>query len=229
VKPPPPYESLGQPARAGVPAEGKASRIWIPPHDVQNDFTAGSGAETGSQPHAYKNRLLYGPRHREAVTAGASSGLAQEGYGAPGDVRVVVKELSGALKGYSPDAKIGAGKVSYFSGRTLVATHHPAYVVKGSDPLRFTDAFLPETIIAIVHELTHAFGMPHKCARWDRLVPRASTCFMNYPPNWVVDGANRLVPGTARRLGHEWCGQHLKEVRRVQLTDNEAFKARKWI
>ena len=43
---------------------------------------------------------------------------------------------------------------------------------------------------------------------------------MNYQPNWMVDHARNLIPGTDRKVGIDLCGRHIKEVRRVRLQDN---------
>jgi hypothetical protein len=75
----------------------------------------------------------------------------------------------------------------------------------------------------MVHELTHAFGMPHKCAYFDFRAPRDKTCCMNYIPNWMADDAHNLVSGTSNRVGMDMCGRHLKEVRRVRLQDNKGL------
>jgi hypothetical protein len=74
--------------------------------------------------------------------------------------------------------------------------------------------------MVIVHELTHAFGMPHKCGYFDFRTPRRTTCCMNYQPNWMVDDARNLIPGTDRKVNIDLCGRHIKEVRRVRLQDN---------
>lgn len=197
------------------------TRIWFQPHDVQNRFTAGNAHQSGRTDHAQAERLLFGPRRTETITGGVSQGDAAGGYGAPALVDVRVTELSGELKGYSP----GALNNDYFSGRTLVATRHPGYDNLGQ-PI---PNYRVQVSIAIIHELVHAFGMPHKCAAWDIALPRATTCCMNYPPNWMIDAADRLIAGTDRLVGPGLCARHIKEVRRVHLEDNAALQARGWV
>ncbi|MCA9704735.1 MAG: hypothetical protein KDK70_02660 [Myxococcales bacterium] len=198
------------------------TRIWIQPHDVQNRFTAGNALQSGRTSHAHAHRLMFGPRRTETIAAGASQGDAAGGYGAPAAVDVRVTELSGELKGYSPGATVLNEEC--FSGRTLVATRHPGYDDQGQPIANYR----AEVSVAIIHELVHAFGMPHKCAAWDTVSPRATTCCMNYPPNWMVDAHDALVVGTADRVGPRLCARHIKEVRRVHLEDNAALQARGW-
>jgi hypothetical protein len=77
---------------------------------------------------------------------------------------------------------------------------------------------------AIVHELVHAFGMPHKCGYFDYRTPRRRTCCMNYAPNWMMDAELELIPGTSERVGNDMCGRHLKELRRVRLENNRGLR-----
>lgn len=194
------------------------TRLWFVPHDVQDEFTAGNG----STDHAYDRVRLFGPRRTETIVGGNSQGNAAGGYGAPADVDVRVTELAGELKGQSPGATVA--NAAYFSGRTLIATRHPAYDDHGNPAAGYED----EVRIAIIHELVHAFGMPHKCGGWDVALPRATTCCMNYPPNWMVDANHALVPNTANHVGTGLCARHIKEVRRVHLEDNLALADRGW-
>lgn len=85
-------------------------------------------------------------------------------------------------------------------------------------------------VSTVVHEFTHAFGMPHKCGYWDWRTPRANSCCMNYFNTWLVDPANsfKLLPNTIGKGGNHMCGRHLMEVRRVHLERNTALKNLGW-
>jgi hypothetical protein len=87
--------------------------------------------------------------------------------------------------------------------------------------------FTEKVSISVVHELVHAFGMPHKCGYWNYRTPRGRdrglTCCMNYTFHWMIDNRDQLVPDTQGMRGPEMCGRHLKEIRRVHLEDNPAL------
>ena len=80
----------------------------------------------------------------------------------------------------------------------------------------------------VVHEFTHAFGMPHKCGYWNWRTPRQKSCCMNYFDTWLVDAAFKLLPNTVGKQGNDMCGRHLMEVRRVHLERNTALKGLGW-
>lgn len=205
----------------GIAAE--ASRVWISPHDVQNKFTAGDGSES----HAYRHRLMFGPVYRERIESNDSKAISQNGYGAPPTVTVTIKPRDVEHLGQSPPTLVQAEdkKVVYFAGMTVIATDASVYRPSGA----MAGDFHGKVLIAIVHEFTHAFGMPHKCARWDTAARRTSTCCMNYGPNWMVNAADdTLVPSSSRKVGTGMCGMHIREVRRVLLEDNAALQSRNW-
>lgn len=187
---------------------GDITRCWIDEHDAQPEFTAGDG----SIAHAYAVSYAYSPRFRKKGAVVKSGG-----YGAPATVTARVFE-PGAFytSGISPTVR--RGKKSYFAGRTIIFTHHGAYrdATTGAPKPGFHDKALQ----VMVHELVHAFGMPHKCGYYDYRTPREKTCCMNYSPNWMLDDQFDLIAGTDRKVGMEMCGRHLKEVRRVRLQDN---------
>jgi hypothetical protein len=90
--------------------------------------------------------------------------------------------------------------------------------------------FVDDVISTVVHELTHAFGMPHKCGYWDWRTPRRHSCCMNYDVTWLVGPPPdfKLLENTVGQTGNELCGRHLMEVRRVHLERNKALKALGW-
>ncbi len=191
---------------------GPRTRIWLDPHDVQDQFTAGDGSIL----HAYATSLYFYPRGRLDGTTWAAPG-----YGIPASCEVTV-ESPGAFytSGISPS--VTAGGRDYFAGRTIVFTHHGAY----RDPRTGTARpnYNDRVVTVIAHELVHAFGMPHKCGYWDHRTPREKTCHMNYSPNWMIDDTRRLTPGSSDKVGRNMCGRHLKEVRRVHLEDNGGLR-----
>ena len=193
-------------------AAGKdMTRCWLEPHDAQPDFTAGDG----SIAHAYTVTYDYSPRFRilgSAVTPG--------GYKMPDDVQVEVKG-PGAFYTAGISPSVQAGGKPYFAGRTIVFTHHGGYYDAAAKKPK--PDVKDRLLVTIVHELVHAFGMPHKCGYFDFRAPRAKTCCMNYRPNWMLDDARELVPGTNEKNGKDVCGRHLKEVRRVHLEDNKGL------
>jgi len=87
--------------------------------------------------------------------------------------------------------------------------------------------FDADIISTVVHEFTHAFGMPHKCGNWDWRTPREHSCCMNYYNTWLVGPgpAFHALPDTVRKQGNDLCGRHLMEVRRVHLQNNRALKS----
>jgi hypothetical protein len=190
---------------------GTITRCWISEHDAQPEFTAGDG----SIAHSYAVTYDYSPRFRKkgaAVTPG--------GYGMPNEVDVEVF-TPGAFytSGISPTVRKGTN--DFFAGRTIIFTHHGAYrdATTGAPKPTFKERALQ----TMVHELAHAFGMPHKCGYFDFRTPRDKTCCMNYSPNWMVDDHRNLLPGTDKKVGIDMCGRHLKEIRRVRLQDNKGL------
>jgi hypothetical protein len=190
---------------------GTFTRCFIQEHDAQPDFTAGDG----SIAHAYAVRYMYSPRFRKS-----SSGVTSGGYGMPPEVDVTVFS-PGAFytSGISPP--IPRGREEYFAGRTIVFTHHGFYRDPKTGQPR--SKFHGRALQVMVHELVHAFGMPHKCGYFDFRTPRVETCCMNYSPNWMVDDQRKLIPGTSGKVGMDLCGRHIKEVRRVRLQDNKGL------
>lgn len=187
----------------------KSTRFWLDAHDMQSEFKAGDG----SIDNAYSKRVYFYPRGRRnggPWTAG--------GYGMPNRVHAKVF-APGAFytDGISPTRTVG-GK-DYFAGQTIIFTHHGAYkdpITNGPVP-----SFNTEIAQTIAHELTHAFGMPHKCGYWDYRTPREHTCCMNYGPNWMLDPATgNLAPGSSGKVSKRLCGRHIKELRRTHLEDN---------
>ncbi|WP_437281772.1 hypothetical protein WME90_14835 [Sorangium sp. So ce375] len=201
-------------ASAAILADPPRTRLWLAPHDIQSQFTAGDG----SLAHAYENRLFFFPRARRRDGA-----WEPPGYGIPESVEADVQGPGGAyVVGMSPTIDIGPAR--YFAGRTILFTHHRAWW----DPERALPrrGYEQGTLHTIVHELTHAFGMPHKCGYFDYRSPRQTTCCMNYRSHWMVDADQQLIPGTDGKVGNDLCGRHVKETRRVRLENNRGLRWR---
>jgi hypothetical protein len=200
--------------------ETMITRAWVDPHDAQPEFTAGDG----SVKHAYTVRLAYGPRWHGKKDATTTRG----GYGMDEEPEA---EVYGAEQSYvggiSPD--VGAagkpipkkGDATYFAGRTVVFTQHQAYFDRKTKSAK--PSYRGDVTEVLVHELVHAFGMPHKCAYFDYRTPRAETCVMNYGWNWMVDAKRKLIPKSDGKVGVQLCGRHLKEVRRTKLYLNKGL------
>jgi hypothetical protein len=100
----------------------------------------------------------------------------------------------------------------------MMFTHH-GFVRDRATGLPFP-RFDHEMIQTIVHELVHAFGLPHICGYWDWQTPRKTSCAMNYPDNGIFGADGKLHGGDADKMGLELCGRHIKEIRRTHLEDN---------
>ncbi|WP_438038927.1 hypothetical protein [Sorangium sp. So ce128] len=157
----------------------------------------------------------YSPRFRKkggAVTPG--------GYGTAANVKAKLFN-PGAFYTAGISPTVTAKGKEYFAGRTIMFTHHSAYRDAGTGLPKPTSR--GRIVGTIVHELVHAFGMPHKCGYFDFRAPRDKTCCMNYRPNWMLDDKRNLIRGTSAKTGGDVCGRHLKEVRRVHLEDNKGL------
>ncbi|WP_437784856.1 hypothetical protein [Sorangium sp. So ce1097] len=190
------------------------TRLWLEPHDIQSEFTAGDG----SVAHAYRRRLFFFPRARRRGAA-----WEPPGYGIPSRVQADVRGPGAAyVVGMSPTIDVGPAR--YFAGRTIVFTHHRAWWDPALAEPR--PGYEERALHTIVHELTHAFGMPHKCGYFDYRTPRRTTCCMNYRSHWMIDADQQLIPGTAGLVGNDLCGRHVKETRRVRLENNRGLRWR---
>lgn len=213
-------DGLGAPQSAGftvdsVTVGGGKSRIFLNGNDVTPGFT-GHDAD-GSLSHAYATLIELYPQH--TLSGGV---LSAGGFGIPNAGATVKITPPGAVftTGISPpvpNAITGVG--SFFAGRTVLFTHTPKFSTPGPPPAPKPDFDL-KVLSTVVHEFLHAFGMPHKCGYWDWWTPRVQSCCMNYFDTWLLDPAQKVIPGTVRRNGNDMCGRHLMEVRRVHLDKN---------
>ena len=207
------------PSRSGTSPPAQITTLWVFSHDLQRRFT-GRGSD-GSNSHAYNHRDWYAPRSRIA-----NNGTIGAGYGAPGNYEVQLFAPGGpGTSGHSPRSR------GYFAGRTVVYTKHPSFTDRRTGQL--TNEGRDSLVWTIAHELTHGFGMPHRCGFFDVRSPRAAvnganTCIMNYNYVWMCDGNGDLIEGTEDRIGLMMCGRHIKEVRRIKLADNRELRRRGW-
>jgi hypothetical protein len=185
-------------------------------NDITPEFTGHDS--DGAIDKAYNTQMVYYPRHQTRVGGGAS--ISPGGYGIPDGADLqIYRPGVWMVAGISPSVPhhlFGTGE--YFAGRTIVFTHHGKYST-GDPPTPKAD-FDKEVIGAVIHELVHAFGMPHKCGNWDWRTKRETSCCMNYPDTWLVDAHQHLLFDTVGNEGDHMCGRHLMEVRRVHLDRN---------
>jgi len=74
----------------------------------------------------------------------------------------------------------------------------------------------------LVHELTHAFGLAHKCGNWDFKTTTPSTsCTMNYGTWFILDDGTPRAPApwTDKRTAPNLCAPHIKAIRESNLED----------
>ena len=199
------------------------SKLYLSANDVVPGFT-GHDAD-GTVDHAYTTQMLYFPQHQKPASAPA---LAAGGFGVPSAGARVVVDGPGATwtSGISPTPKNPVTTKETFAGRTVIFTHTPSFST-GSPPVPKA-SFNADVLSTVVHEFTHAFGMPHKCGFWNWRTPRvgasAKSCCMNYFNTWLIDPATKnLLPNTVGNEGNEMCGRHLTEVRRVHLQNNKVL------
>lgn len=200
--------------------------ITLMPLDITDGFTGHDS--NGSLTHAYATMRYYSAQGSRPE-AGAWTG-GHPGFGAPSPITARI-ETPGAryTAGISPPVRPGGHGAEYFAGRTIVFTHHGSYADTSHGvviPQPNVNAKL-ETVI--VHELTHAFGMPHKCGKLEPTIRRTTSCAMNYDNHWITQDLNdHLWPRTDGRVGPELCARHVREVRRVHLEDNLGLRFLLW-
>jgi hypothetical protein len=188
-------------------------KLW--PHDITPDFT-GADAD-GSTAHAYTTTRRYYLRVHER----AKDSWIVGGYGVvPDEVRFRASGKSSSyISGVSPT--VTAAGQGRFAGRTMIFTHHGAYAETNVEGQLVPRAnFEAEALVTIVHELTHAFGMPHKCGFWNWKTPREKTCSLNYSNHGMLLPNGLLDRSSAKKVGASLCGRHFKQLRFVKLANN---------
>jgi hypothetical protein len=191
-------------------ASGGSTTMVLEGNDITPLFT---GHDTdGSLDKATASYMAFYPRHQ---TRPGGTSLVSGGYGIPDGAHVEIKRPGAwMVSGISPPVPhhlLGTGE--YFAGRTIIFTLHGKF---SDDPKDFAK----EIVRVVVHELVHAFGMPHKCGNWDWRTKRETSCCMNYSDTWLVDANQHLQFDTVGKEGDHVCGRHLMEVRRVHLDRN---------
>jgi len=215
------HDGKDQSAGFGVPegafsVYGGKTEMLLYGNDITPGFTGHDS--DGSISKAYTTQMVFYPKHQRPARSGAA--LSPGGYGIPAGAEVEVYRPGATMvSGISPTVPhhlFGTGE--YFAGRTIIFTHHGKFST-GSPPAPVAD-FDTKIIRVVVHELVHAFGMPHKCGNWDWQTPRKTSCCMNYFDTWLVDARQHLQFDTVGKEGPHICGRHLMEVRRVHLDRN---------
>jgi len=201
---------------ANSPVPGH-TELSLRANDIQHLFT-GHDAD-GSLAHAHNHSLDFFPKRRRTDPPGT---WAASATAVPDTAKLEIK-TRGGVSGISPPV-IDGGK-AYFAGRTIVYTHHRSYsTIVGGVPTPVGD-FNAKILSTVVHEFTHAFGMPHKCGYHDFKTKREKTCFMNYGNTLMIDTATQqMIFGTDGKTGDDLCARHLAELRRVHLEDNKGLK-----
>ena len=193
---------------------GQATRIALSAHDITSRFTGHDS--DGSIDHAYESKLWFYPRGVFETRVGGTWLAHAKGYDIPANAECKIRTASGStLVGISPPRSIG--KDWYFAGQTIVFSYF--------EPESASTEFYEDAMRFVVHELAHAFGMPHKCGFWDDRANRQESCVMNYFNHWLLekDSINRLDPVTEGKQGTRMCGRHAMEIRRVHLEDNKGL------
>ncbi|MEX1365680.1 MAG: hypothetical protein AB1Z98_21310, partial [Nannocystaceae bacterium] len=192
----------GADARVFTADKTTHTMIWIEPHSVTSRFTHGDGSE----PHAHRQQRYYYPQREGDDTDWFPN---RRGYGIPDDVEVTIVEGLGGgnTVGISPPRYYSGAE--YFCGRTMAFTDND-----------YGKAYMLATI---VHELLHAFGMPHICGHHDYRAPRMHECVMNYEWIGLVNDDDEIISDDAKNTGPWPCALHLREVRRTKLEDNPAL------
>jgi hypothetical protein len=178
------------------------------PHDIQDRFEAGDG----SLSNAYAHTVYY------YLSGRLDAAFEPGGYDITGRGRVWLNAERLNPAGISPAVEVGGRR--YFAGRTVVFTD-------GSDPNGDTEF--------IAHELCHGFGLPHRCGYYHFRPGMADpggnvvrgACIMNYGGHaMIVDRGRRMAAAPWPPLGAggcDFCGKHIRELRRTVLSRNPGF------
>jgi hypothetical protein len=195
------------------------SRFWLEGHDLAHSFAACDGSVAAS---SIGTRRYFPGRSSAAplIASGAHddlSAIAPQAGGYPianrDDVAAYLFGGAGGTTipdGISPTRTVAAR--AWFAGRTVLFTRDPGY-----------DESEVAQVVLIAHELTHAFGMPHKCGRHDLSTPRIALCNMNYPGTWLLVGDALTAGQDHERHDAQHCAHHVRALRDVRLEANRAL------
>ena len=175
--------------------------------DYQSDFEPGDGriGEPG-QGGAYHRSTEYYPGHKLVRPANhwVAGGMRFPASGSSQRIEVDVEVWAIA----EPTAGVSPHNRGFFAGRTIIFTKVEQDRIAAREAERDTarnagdvaraaelDAELAEIRnnlpakyqTSIVHELTHAFGFPHKCGYYTFENPAAKSCAMNYYNTWLYE------------------------------------------
>jgi len=194
---------------------GGKTHFYLSGLDYHSDFEVPRGENSGvvggsGRGGAYDKVDFYFPRHR---TRSASGAWEPGGLGFGEDVFVQVMPGGNVELGGRSPGVFRAGR-EYFAGRLLVFTR-----VHGRTALQ-----VDQVLGVIVHELTHAFGLPHECGFYAWPQPPTASCAMNMFVNWLYAiGTRELQRFEFGSWGGHLCAKHLAGVREVHLEDNPAI------
>lgn len=180
---------------------GDLTLLYLQATTVVRQFDGGDG----STANAYAHQMMYYPSHRYVADSGAWEA---GGMGLSGTLDVALYGPGSWLtNGISPT------RSSHFAGRTILFTH-----VASPTPTLDAD---PMFSASIVHELGHAFGMPHRCGYHAWTDPANQSCTMNYSNNWLFEpGTDTIQPFNTGTRGRNFCAHHIRAIREVHLEDN---------
>jgi hypothetical protein len=137
--------------------------------------------------------------------------LKEYGFADGETLEVKVVSAGTSVAGTSPGGLTVKGR-KFFAGRLVI----------------FTDDCPPQfRLIALCHELCHAFDNAHKCGNWDWTADAERTsCCMNYVVSFILDDATPRAPirWTQGQVSAELCARHLRGMREYHLQDNPALK-----